>query len=462
MSTSARKAALTCVLAVVEQDAYANIAMSTIVRDAGLSQRDAAFATELAYGSLRMSGFYDEVIAVASGRDPASLEATVRGVLWIGAHQALAMSTPPHATVSETVDLVKHAGTARATGLVNAVMRRITERTREEWIEAVAPGNGNTDLSIRTSHPEWIVAELEASLAARGRSGELEALLDSHNQAAAVTLAARPGLIDQDTLAAQSGGATTGFSPYGVILKSGSPGKVAAVRDGAAGVQDEGSQLVAAALASAAARSATAQEHWLDACAGPGGKTALLGALAAGLGAHLDALELHPHRATLVRDNVRSLPVGVVDVHVGDATAWTGGLYDRILVDAPCTGLGALRRRPEARWRRSAEDLKDLTVLQSAILSHTAYLLAPGGVIAYVTCSPVLAETREVVARSGLELVDARDAFAEVTGTEAGSWGEGPDVQLWTHVHGTDSMYLALLKAPREGAGNSYQDPNGR
>ena len=432
-------------LAVVEDDAYANIAMSTIVRDAGLSQRDAAFATELAYGSLRMSGFYDEVIAVASGREPSSLEATVRAVLWIGAHQALDMSTPPHATVSESVDLAKHGGAARASGLVNAVMRRITERTRDEWVAAVAPGNGIADLSIRTSHPEWIVAELEASLAARGRAGELEALLDSHNDAAAVTLAARPGLIDRDTLASQSGGTPTEFSPYGVVLKAGSPGKVAAVRDGAAGVQDEGSQLVAAALASTAARLAGAHERWLDACAGPGGKTALLGALAAARGASLDALELHPHRATLVRDNVRSLPPGVVDVHVGDATEWSGGPFDRILVDAPCTGLGALRRRPEARWRRSPEDLRDLTDLQTRILAHAATLLAPGGVIAYVTCSPVLAETREIVEASGLRQVDARAALADVTGTTLEAWGRGPDVQLWTHDQGTDSMYLALL-----------------
>ena len=432
-------------LAVVEDDAYANIAMSTIVRDAGLSPRDAAFATELAYGSLRMSGFYDEVIAVASGREPSSLEATVRAVLWIGAHQALDMSTPPHATVSESVDLAKHGGAARASGLVNAVMRRITERTREEWVEAVAPGNGITDLSIRTSHPEWIVAELEASLAARGLSGEIAALLDSHNEAASVTLAARPGLIDRDALASQSGGTATEFSPYGVVLGSGSPGKVAAVRDGNAGVQDEGSQLVAAALASDAARPASAHERWLDACAGPGGKTALLGALAATSGASLDALELHPHRATLVSDNVRSLPLGVVDVHVGDATEWAGGPFDRILVDAPCTGLGALRRRPEARWRRSPEDLEELTSLQTRILAHAAKLLAPGGVIAYVTCSPVLAETREIVEGSGLAQLDARAALAEVTGVDIDSWGDGPDVQLWTHVHGTDSMYLALL-----------------
>lgn len=449
MSASARRAALNCVLAVVQEDAYANIAMSSIVRDAGLSPRDAAFATELAYGSLRMSGFYDEVIAVASGRDPSSLEAAVRGVLWLGAHQALSMSTPPHATVSESVALVKQIGLERASGLVNAVMRRITERTRESWVASVAPGDGPQDLAIRTSHPEWIVTELEASLAARGRSADLEALLDSHNQAASVTLALRPGLIDRDALVARSGGAPTALSPYGVVLASGSPGKVAAVRDGVAGVQDEGSQLVAAALASRAARPPTEGERWFDACAGPGGKAALLGALAAQRGAHLEALELHPHRASLVEDNVRALPADAVSVRVGDATTWEGGSYDRILVDAPCTGLGALRRRPEARWRRSIDDLDELTALQSAILSRAAVLLAPGGVIAYVTCSPVLAETRDIVEASGLEQIDARAAFAEVTGVDAESWGPGPDVQLWTHLHGTDSMYLALLAAPR-------------
>jgi len=146
-----------------------------------------------------------------------------------------------------------------------------------------------------------------------------------------------------------------------------------------------------------------------------------------------------------VRDNVRSLPPGVVDVFVADATSWEGGPFDRILVDAPCTGLGALRRRPEARWRRSQEDLRELTDLQSRILAHTATLLAPGGVIAYVTCSPVLAETREIVAASGLQQLDARAALADVTGSAREAWGRGPDVQLWTHAQGTDSMYLAIL-----------------
>jgi 16S rRNA (cytosine967-C5)-methyltransferase len=265
-----------------------------------------------------------------------------------------------------------------------------------------------------------------------------------------VTLAARSGLISRDALVLATGGQATEYSPYGVTLAGGSPGGVIAIKDGRAGVQDEGSQVVGAILTSTAARAASAHERWLDACAGPGGKTALLGAIAGPRGATIGALELHPHRAALVTDNVRTLAPGVVNLVVGDATTWSGGQYDRILVDAPCTGLGALRRRPEARWRRTPEDLKELTDLQSRILDHAATLLSPGGVIAYVTCSPVLAETRDVVARSGLIQIDAREAMAEVTGTRREAWGEGPDVQLWTHVHGTDSMYVALLKARDE------------
>jgi 16S rRNA (cytosine967-C5)-methyltransferase len=183
---------------------------------------------------------------------------------------------------------------------------------------------------------------------------------------------------------------------------------------------------------------------WLDMCAGPGGKAALLGAIAATRGATLDALELHAHRAQLVGQATRALPPGTVTVHTADATAWTGGPYDRILLDAPCTGLGALRRRPESRWRRTEADLDDLTALQLRLLTRAGELLRPGGIIAYVTCSPVLAETRDIVASSGLRALDARAALAQATGDPDG-WGRGPEVQLWTHVHGTDSMFIALL-----------------
>lgn len=447
MSDPQRRAALDCVLTVEVDGAYANLAMPGILRQARLSGREAAFATELAYGALRMSGLYDAIIAHAAKRRPDSLDVTVRAVLWLGAHQALAMSTPVHATVSETVALAKDAGAARASGLVNAVMRRIVERDREAWLAVVAPGNGRSAIATRHSHPEWIVGELDRSLSARGRAGQIEELLASHNMPAAVTLAARPGLGERDDVVRATGGEATSLSPYGITMAGGTVRGLAEIDAGTVGVQDEGSQVVTVALATSAARVQSPGERWLDACAGPGGKTALLGAIAAQRGARLDAVELHPHRTRLVEQNVRALPSGVVSVHTGDSTVWEGGPYDRILLDAPCTGLGALRRRPESRWRRTEDNLKELTALQSRLLAQAASLLAPGGVIAYVTCSPVLSETVDIVAESGLRMCDARLAVAEATATNVDQWGTTKDVQMWTHVHGTDSMYLAILSA---------------
>lgn len=442
-----RRAALDCIIAVLLDDAYANLALPGIVRTYKLDARDAALATELAYGALRQQGLYDAIIAKAASRNVESLDLMVRAILWLGVHQALAMRIPTHAAVDQTVTLVKDAGAARAAGLVNAVMRRVTEATREQWLARVAPGNTRAGIATRHSHPEWIVGELERALATDGRAGDVEQLLAAHNEGARVTLVARPGLVDREELIAATDGESTLYSPLGVVCGAGDPGQYQAVKDGRAAVQDEGSQLAALALAHAPLEGP--DSLWLDMCSGPGGKAAVLGAIAAQRGAHLEALELHPHRVALVEQAVKALPHGVVTVKVSDATLHRGGPYDRILLDAPCTGLGALRRRPESRWRRTAADLVELTELQRRLIANAATLLRPGGVLAYVTCSPALAETRDIVNAVGMELLDARDVLSHVTGNSQG-WGSRKDVQLWTHVHGTDSMYIALLSAPQQ------------
>lgn len=441
---AAREAAFRCVRAVDAEDAYANLAMPGIISALGLSGRDAGFATELAYGTLRMRRLYDAIIAQAARREPDALDAPVRWALWLGAHQALAMRVPPHAAVSETVDLARRHGGPRVAPLVNAVMRRIVERDRDAWIALVAPSRNRDDLAIRHSHPDWVTKELVVALIADGRPTELEALLAADNLPAQVTLVARPGLVDRDALP----GTPTKFSPWGATLAGGDPGAIPEVASGAAGVQDEGSQLVAGALVSH--RPVEPGERWLDMCAGPGGKAALLGALAAQRGSTLQANEVHEHRVGLVRRAVAAVPGGIVTVTHTDSRELTPNAFDRVLLDAPCTGLGALRRRPEARWRRRPDDVPELARLQAELLSAAARAVKPGGIVAYVTCSPVLAETRDIVAGvEGLELVDARPAMAALTGTEAESWGKGPHVQLWPHAHGTDAMYLALLERPR-------------
>ena len=231
-----------------------------------------------------------------------------------------------------------------------------------------------------------------------------------------------------------------------MVLEGGDPGAIPAVAEGRAGVQDEGSQLVALALANAPVEGRDAR--WLDLCAGPGGKSALLAAVGAERGGvTLTAVEPLPHRAELVRSNLRAVP-GEHRVLVADGTAtpFAAGSFDRVLADVPCTGLGALRRRPEARWRRTPADLDTLRPLQERLLDAAIDATRPGGVVAYVTCSPHPAETRQVVdavlaRRTDARLEDARPLFPGVN-----DLGAGPDVQLWPHRHGTDAMYLALLR----------------
>ena len=458
---AARLAAYRCLEAVEAQGAFANLAMPAILRESGLAGREASFATELAYGTIRLQGLYDAIIGAASGRDPARLEAPVRRVLRLGAHQALSMRVPAHAAVSETVALMREIGRPGVAGLANAVARRMSEAELDEWRDRVAPGDSDAALAIRHSHPAWIVGRLRQALEADGRAGELGSLLAAHNEPASVTLVARPGLISRsELLVSVRGGEPTSLSPIGVVMSGGDPGGIAAVRDARAGVQDEGSQVVALAaceaptLAGASALSGGPPEAWHDMCAGPGGKAAILACVAASRGASLDATELHAHRTELVEQALRALPAGSVALRTADARM-VDRSYDRVLLDAPCTGLGALRRRPEARWRRTEADLTDLVHLQGELLAAGLRSLRPGGVLAYVTCSPVVAETGGAVARAlaapegaGFEVLDARAAVATVTGTAPEAWGSGPFVQMWTHVHGTDSMFLALLRSP--------------
>jgi 16S rRNA (cytosine967-C5)-methyltransferase len=214
-------------------------------------------------------------------------------------------------------------------------------------------------------------------------------------------------------------------------------------------VQDEGSQLCALALTRVPLDGPDAR--WLDLCAGPGGKAALLGSVAAlragaatGGGAAAEdprvvAVEVAAHRARLVAATTAGLPVDVVRAD-GTVAPWRPGWADRVLVDAPCTGLGALRRRPEARWRRGEDDLAELTGTQRALLRRGIEAARPGGVVAYVVCSPHLAETRDavedVLAEGTSDLLDAGPYFP----------ADGPTVQLWPHRHGTDAMFCALLR----------------
>ncbi len=505
----ARDAAYDVLKAVRTQDAYANLVLPQVLRKHGLAGRDAAFATELAAGTIRHQGSYDPIIDACLTKP--RLEAKVRDALRLGVHQLLAMRVPDHAAISTTVDLVRGRIGPGPTGLVNAVLRKVAARDLDAWLAEVATGAPADRLAVVHSHPRWVVDALgealsgsvsvesrtdstltvesrtdstltvesrtdstltvesrtdstltaesraDSTLTAESRadsvaSAGLEALLAADNESPPVTLVARPGRSRVDELP----GERTRFSPYGAVLDGGDPAAVPAVAEGRAGVQDEGSQLVAVALATAHLDGP--DERWLDLCAGPGGKAALLAALAAQRGARVVANESQPHRAELVR---RSLGVsagdgvlaaagivpGVEEVVCADGRAgpWAPGSFDRVLVDAPCTGLGALRRRPEVRWRRRPADLDTLVPLQLELFAAALDAVRPGGLVLYSTCSPVLAETRDVVdatlaARPEARLEPLRWEIPDAEGPLPGT------VQLWPHRHGTDAMFLALLR----------------
>ncbi|HZG92071.1 MAG TPA: transcription antitermination factor NusB, partial [Pseudonocardia sp.] len=442
----ARSAALELLTAVRVRDAYANLALPAILRRHRLQGRDAGLATELGYGTLRATGLLDAVIEECTDRPLAKVEPALLDALRLGAYQLLRTRVPRHAAVDTTVELVRVSAGSRSAGFVNAILRRIGDRDEAGWVAELAPDAAEDPVghaAFAHAHPLWIA---QAFAAALGGSAELDAALAADDARPTVHLLARPGDITATELALVTGGTEAPYSPYGVHLEPGTGeiGELEAVSEGLALVQDEGSQLVALALTRAPLTGARTG-RWLDLCAGPGGKAALLGGLAALDGADLDAVEPAEHRAEMVRRVSDGLPVTVHTADGRDAPL-PEAAYDRVLVDAPCTGLGALRRRPESRWRRRPDDVAELAKLQRELLTAALRHVRVGGVVAYVTCSPHLAETVGVVAGTlrrhpEVERVDAREHLPGVPGL-----GDGPTVQLWPHRHGTDAMFLALLR----------------
>jgi 16S rRNA (cytosine967-C5)-methyltransferase len=469
---------------VAERDAYANLLLPALLRERGLTGRDASLATELAYGTLRGQGSYDAIIAVCSDRELDRLDPPLLEVLRLGAHQLLATRIAAHAAVATSVDLAKDVAGPRPAGFVNAVLRRVATRDLKSWLEIAAPSRDEDlvgHLAVSHSHPRWIVEALAEALGETPDGGlaETEAVLAADGERPLVTLCAEPGLAELGELTA-AGAAPARWSAFGAYLAQGDPAQVAAVAEGRATVQDEASQLAAIALDRVGTH--TDGGRWLDMCAGPGGKARLLAGLARGRGARLLAAEVRPHRARLLRAALaggnrsadaggnRSADAGgnssalaggrpTADAAVrqtavvtadGAAPAWRPGTFDRVLADVPCSGLGALRRRAEARWRRSAEDVAALGPLQRALLGAALDSAAPGGVVAYVTCSPHVAETRDVVAdvlagRGDAEVLDAPAVLAEVPGLRCPP-PHGSFAQFWPHRHGTDAIFLALLR----------------
>jgi 16S rRNA (cytosine967-C5)-methyltransferase len=434
-SDPARLAAYEVLSGVAERDAYANLLLPSVLKQRNLAGRDAALATELAYGTLRGQGTYDAILAVCSARGLSQIDPPVHRVLRLGAHQLLATRIRAHAAVDTSVNLARAVAGPRTAGFVNAVLRKVATRDLAAWLDIAAPPRSVDPighLAVRHSHPAWIVAALCDALGddPEGDLAETERALAADSARPLVTLCAVPGLATQDELTGEHAEPAR-WSPYGAYLAEGDPAGLAPVAQGRVGVQGQ-------------------DRRWLDLSAGPGGKARLLAGLAAGRGARLVASDVRPHRAGLVR--AATARTGRAGVLVADGTrpAWRASAFDRVLADVPCSGLGALRRRPEARWRRSPDDVASLGGLQRALLGTALDSARPGGVVAYVTCSPHLAETRDVLAdvlaaRADAEVLDAPALLPEVPGLRCPADG-GQYAQFWPHRHGTDAIFLAVLR----------------
>lgn len=444
--SNSREVAYDALLAVEREDAYLNLVLPKKLAKARLSNVDAAFATELAYGTSRWQGLYDWIIEDATGREVGHIDADALIVIRLGAHQLLELNTPAHAAIFEMVNLAKKRLKASVVGFINAALRRISERSRKTWIERLHDSGLSAEAinSIEFSHPLWVTRALKLALQSEGAANELVAALISDNDAPKVNLVALPGK-DSDRESTLS---KEGVSPIGYVLNHGDPSKLAGVATGAMRVQDQGSQLAAMVLANVKTDSKSIE--WLDLCAGPGGKAVLLAALAKQSSSHLTTNEVSEHRATLVATALRHSGFEANQLQVDGRKLPRELKFDRILLDAPCTGLGALRRRPESRWRKNADDLKDLSVLQRELIDSAWNALVPGGVLGYVTCSPHPTETTgqiEWLLRTfkDSELLNATSELMKINPL-LNLNPERKTVQLWPHRNDTDAMFIALVQ----------------
>ena len=409
------------------QGAYSNLILPKALSESILEANDRALGTELVYGTLRMQGRHDHFISAASDRSLEQIDPKALIVLRLGTHQLKQMRVPSHAAIYESVELAKKVVGKSTASFVNAILRKIDSLDFEQLSK---PTQEYARLALEYSHPEWIVSSYFDSLK---NSSDVISLLQANNNPAKPTLIAWPGLAAQGELL-EAGALAIARSSVAATF-DGNPGDIAAIRERRAGVQDLGSQLVVEKFYD----QFKPNLRWLDLCAGPGGKAAYLSALLKRDGGSLLANEISNERAKLVSQVMHHGEVNVCD---GRSMPDELGKFDRILLDAPCTGIGALRRRPEVRWRRNLQDLKNLTQLQSELLESATRLLSPGGIIAYVTCSSHQAETKFQIRsflkqHSNFTRISVQDERADIDG----------DLQLWPHRDGTDAMFLSLLRS---------------
>jgi len=387
---SSRSLALDVLVDLERRDAYSDVLLNTVLdRQPRMSARDRALTSHLVYGVLRWRNRLDHHLARFCRQPLQKLHPKVLQILRLGAYQILFLDRiPDRAAVAEAVDLTRHAGVAQASGLVNAVLRRVAECGAELPDQLSAEQR----LSLLFGCPGWLVERWITEYGADGA----ESLCRGAARVPQLWLRTDPRRTSRDAALARLAQAGIdafpgAFAPEAIGLSGGDPRANPLVAEGLAVVQDQASQLISHWLAP------TPGWRVLDGCAAPGMKTAHLAGLAGDNGS-VEALEIHPHRAEQMRQLAGRHGLTNLNVHCTDARMFRAEKpYDAVLVDAPCSGLGVLHRTPEAKWRRRPEDLDELPELQAAILDNLAAAVRPGGVLVYATCTTLHAENEAVM-----------------------------------------------------------------
>lgn len=437
----AREAALKILCAVHQQGAYANVALAKELRQGGLSDMDRRFVTELVYGAVKAGEALDWIIKKYLTRPWKRVAPVVQDILRLGAYQLRYMDkVPAAAACNESVELAKRFANKGAAGFVNGVLRTMVREPAKGAFPA-GKGNATLGLALQEQHPEWLVRRWIKEF---GYEEAVELCRFNNRQPPLAvrvnTLKTSPSELRLQLAAAGVEAQPSRWVDEGFILEGyGSLDNLSALQEGYCQVQDESSMLVAHVLAPQPG------ELVLDLCSAPGGKTTHIAALMENRG-RVIACDIYEHKLQRVRDNAARLGIGIIDTFLLDARRAGdrfAGQADRVLVDAPCSGLGVLRRKPDSRWRRTPELLRELPGLQLAILQGAAGAVKPGGILVYSTCTITREENQDVV---NSFLRENEEFVLENAGERLPVPRGEAMVQLYPQRDGTDGFFIACLR----------------
>ena len=440
----ARETALKILYEINEKGAYSNIALNKYLSSHELSERDRAFITELVYGVVKWKLTLDRTVAACSDIKMERLSPWIKNILRIGTYQLLFLTkVPPSAAVNESVKLARRYGHNASAGYVNAVLRNIAGGGGKDIVpdRAVDPVGY---LSVRYSYPKWIADKFMELF------GEefAESLLEAGNRVPDLTVRANTLKTSAEGLvnALKNEGVEASPGRYvsdAVIIKSQvSVTRLKAFRNGLFQVQDESSMLPAAVLAPQPG------EKVLDACSAPGGKATHMAQMMQNKGL-ITAMDIHEHKLKLIEDAAGRLGTDIIRTELHDAAIPVPqheGAYDRVLLDAPCSGLGIIRRKPDIKWARENRDIGSITGLQRRLIDSVSKAVKPGGVMVYSTCT-LLPEENECIVRDFLNNNDEfyEDDITAYLPPGLAKHARGGMIQAYPNRDGIDGFFVARL-----------------